>query len=154
MIRHQEDVLHQLQSQHPQNSSAIDDSSPSSVANSRSETPVMPSVLSIRTGHPGSLPHQHGASQRNSPSLSAAGEDHASAASFHLPSPVMAIHRDEHAFYQAETQTLTRENQMLRHRIRELERQLTDSTGGHVPARRSSLLHESHVDNDQPMDLE
>ena len=28
--------------------------------------------------------------------------------------------RDESAFYQAETQMLTRENQMLRHRIREL----------------------------------
>lgn len=28
--------------------------------------------------------------------------------------------RDESAFYQAETQMLTRENQMLRHRIRDL----------------------------------
>jgi hypothetical protein len=28
--------------------------------------------------------------------------------------------RDENAFYQAETQMLTRENQMLRHRVREL----------------------------------
>lgn len=28
--------------------------------------------------------------------------------------------RDESAFYQAETQMLVRENQMLRHRIREL----------------------------------
>lgn len=28
--------------------------------------------------------------------------------------------RDESAFYQAETQMLTRENQMLKHRIREL----------------------------------
>ncbi|KAK0250842.1 hypothetical protein LTS09_014074 [Friedmanniomyces endolithicus] len=34
--------------------------------------------------------------------------------------------RDECAFYQAETQTLTRENQMLKARIRELERQVTD----------------------------
>jgi len=34
--------------------------------------------------------------------------------------------RDECAFYQAETQTLTRENQMLKHRIRELERQISD----------------------------
>lgn len=32
--------------------------------------------------------------------------------------------RDESAFYQAETQNLTRENQMLKMRIRELERQL------------------------------
>ncbi|KAF1811519.1 hypothetical protein P152DRAFT_377880, partial [Eremomyces bilateralis CBS 781.70] len=36
--------------------------------------------------------------------------------------------RDEAAFYQAETQNLTRENQMLKLRIRELERQLNDSS--------------------------
>jgi len=38
--------------------------------------------------------------------------------------------RDESAFYQAETQMLVRENQMLRHRIRELEKQLTDLLSG------------------------
>ncbi|CEJ84594.1 hypothetical protein VHEMI03521 [[Torrubiella] hemipterigena] len=36
--------------------------------------------------------------------------------------------RDESAFYQAETQMLVRENQMLKHRIRELEKQLGDSS--------------------------
>ncbi|KAK1780087.1 hypothetical protein QBC45DRAFT_117045 [Copromyces sp. CBS 386.78] len=40
--------------------------------------------------------------------------------------------RDESAFYQAETQMLVRENQMLRHRIRELERQLAESSGKDV----------------------
>lgn len=34
--------------------------------------------------------------------------------------PGAAIGRDESAFYQAETQNLTRENQMLKLRIREL----------------------------------
>ena len=34
--------------------------------------------------------------------------------------------RDESAYYQAETATLTRENQMLRLRIRELERQVSE----------------------------
>lgn len=38
--------------------------------------------------------------------------------------------RDESAFYQAETQMLVRENQMLRHRIRDLERQLSDASVG------------------------
>ncbi|WYZ46417.1 hypothetical protein EsH8_IX_000642 [Colletotrichum jinshuiense] len=38
--------------------------------------------------------------------------------------------RDESAFYQAETQMLVRENQMLRHRIRDLEKQLTDLLPG------------------------
>lgn len=37
--------------------------------------------------------------------------------------------RDESAFYQAESQMLVRENQMLRHRIRELERQLSELQG-------------------------
>ena len=35
--------------------------------------------------------------------------------------------RDESAYYQAETQTLTRENQMLRVRIRELEKMLAEA---------------------------
>lgn len=34
--------------------------------------------------------------------------------------------RDESAYYHAETATLTRENQMLRQRIRELERQVSE----------------------------
>lgn len=34
--------------------------------------------------------------------------------------PSLLSGRDESAFYQAETQSLVRENQMLRHRIREL----------------------------------
>ncbi|KAI9799551.1 MAG: hypothetical protein M1825_004477 [Sarcosagium campestre] len=36
--------------------------------------------------------------------------------------------RDESSFYQAETQMLTRENQMLRMRIRELERQVNEAS--------------------------
>lgn len=46
------------------------------------------------------------------------------------PSPVEIARRnssrDESAYYQAETATLTRENQMLRLRIRELERQVNE----------------------------
>ena len=38
--------------------------------------------------------------------------------------------RDESTYYQAETASLTRENQMLRQRIRELERQVTELNGG------------------------
>jgi hypothetical protein len=37
-----------------------------------------------------------------------------------LPGSASATGRDESAFYQAETQNLTRENQMLKQRIREL----------------------------------
>ncbi|KAI4958304.1 hypothetical protein J4E86_003902 [Alternaria arbusti] len=66
-----------------------------------------------------------------------------------LPSP--ATSRDESAYYQAETQNLTRENQMLKLRIRELERQLADqnptSQVTHSPTVHSGLApastHES-----------
>ncbi|KAK4152781.1 hypothetical protein C8A00DRAFT_44210 [Chaetomidium leptoderma] len=55
--------------------------------------------------------------------------------------------RDESAFYQAESQTLVRENQMLRHRIRELERQLSEVQGTGAPLTHepshSSHLHQS-----------
>lgn len=56
--------------------------------------------------------------------------------------------RDENAFYQAETQMLTRENQMLRMRIRELERQVNTETHAnvaitHEPAMPSNLVGRS-----------
>lgn len=49
--------------------------------------------------------------------------------------------RDECAFYQAETHMLTRENQMLKHRIRELERQIAEQ--GQVPVGSLSPLASS-----------
>jgi len=59
--------------------------------------------------------------------------------------------RDESAFYQAETQMLMRENQMLRHRIRDLERQLTEvsttaSPATHIPSNHSHLQSAESVD--------
>ncbi|KAK8051274.1 hypothetical protein PG993_002659 [Apiospora rasikravindrae] len=60
--------------------------------------------------------------------------------------------RDESAFYQAETQSLIRENQMLRHRIRELERQVNDphahSSVTREPTHPSHLLHSTSVSED------
>ncbi|KAI1767839.1 hypothetical protein GGR53DRAFT_71673 [Hypoxylon sp. FL1150] len=55
--------------------------------------------------------------------------------------------RDESAYYQAETQSLVRENQMLRHRIRELERQLTDAHANATrePAHHSQLTHSTSM---------
>lgn len=60
--------------------------------------------------------------------------------------------RDENAYYQAETQTLIRENQMLRHRIRDLEKQLGEATGAagnasitHEPSLPSHLTHSTSV---------
>lgn len=55
--------------------------------------------------------------------------------------------RDESAFYQAETQMLVRENQMLKHRVRELEKQLTEAqitpSARHESGHRSSLAQAS-----------
>ncbi|KAI1334835.1 hypothetical protein F5Y15DRAFT_428662 [Xylariaceae sp. FL0016] len=57
--------------------------------------------------------------------------------------------RDESAYYQAETQSLVRENQMLRHRIRELERQLNDAHASAAvtrePVQHSQLTHSTSV---------
>ncbi|KAJ1333529.1 hypothetical protein MN608_03520 [Microdochium nivale] len=52
--------------------------------------------------------------------------------------------RDETAFYQAETSSLVRENQMLRHRIRELERQLSEASV-HTPSATHEPSHPSHL---------
>ncbi|KAI4914222.1 uncharacterized protein J4E92_009636 [Alternaria infectoria] len=67
---------------------------------------------------------------------------------------IPATSRDESAFYQAETQNLTRENQMLKLRIRELERQLADqnptSQVTHSPTVHSGLAPAStHENTDQ-----
>ncbi|OIW32432.1 hypothetical protein CONLIGDRAFT_678827 [Coniochaeta ligniaria NRRL 30616] len=53
--------------------------------------------------------------------------------------------RDESAFYQAETQMLTRENQMLRHRIRDLERQLSETAGTGTTPSHHEPSHASHL---------
>ncbi|KAL8298510.1 hypothetical protein RB601_002468 [Gaeumannomyces tritici] len=68
------------------------------------------------------------------------------------PEPLGLAGRDESAFYQAETQTLTRENQMLRHRIRDLERQLTEmgatsptAAVTHEPFQHSNLTRSTSI---------
>ncbi|PHH76913.1 hypothetical protein CDD82_3755 [Ophiocordyceps australis] len=61
--------------------------------------------------------------------------------------------RDESALYQAETQMLVRENQMLRHRIRDLEKQVADSTGASSTAEPpvpSHLTTSSTADETEP----
>ncbi|KAH8804834.1 hypothetical protein F5884DRAFT_680314 [Xylogone sp. PMI_703] len=62
--------------------------------------------------------------------------------------------RDESAFYQAETQMMARENQMLRQRIRELERQVSElnanaASNPHEPVTPSHLLRSTSV-SDEP----
>lgn len=63
--------------------------------------------------------------------------------------------RDESAFYQAETQMLTRENQMLKHRVKELERLLNESSGTnlssitHEPSHSSHLTHSTSISEEE-----
>ncbi|KAL2061620.1 hypothetical protein VTL71DRAFT_6997 [Oculimacula yallundae] len=65
--------------------------------------------------------------------------------------------RDESAFYQAETQMMVRENQMLRQRIRELERQVSEFNSNsvltHEPAIASHLLRSQSVSEEDPPQL-
>lgn len=54
-----------------------------------------------------------------------------------LPSP--ATGRDESAFYQAETQNLTRENQMLKLRIRELGKSTAHTVNNTLTTSRTTV---------------
>ena len=138
MIRQQQTQIDTLTAgqQQPSNS-AVDDSTPTSersMSLSRSQSQAahaphatispLPSAAQPRSRSPLNISRQssfadrsRGASQTGSPALrpfpGAPHEAHEM-----LPSP--ATTRDESAFYQAETQNLTRENQMLKLRIREL----------------------------------
>ena len=70
------------------------------------------------------------------------------------PSPIEHARRnsirDESAFYQAETAALTRENQMLRLRIRELEKQVSEANAApaNTPATPSNLATSPPVEGE------
>lgn len=145
MIRQQQAQIDTLTAgqQQPSNS-AVDDSTPTSersMSLSRSQSQAvhahiptstispLPSAAQPRSRSPFNISRQssfadrsRGGSHAGSPALrpfpGAPHEAHEM-----LPSP--ATGRDESAFYQAETQNLTRENQMLKLRIRELGAFLT-----------------------------
>lgn len=139
MIRLQQDQITTLQtSQHP-SSSAVDDSTPTSersmsIPPSRSQSTQAPTTISPlppasqpRSRSPFGISRQssfadrsrHG-SQAVSPALRPLSGQAGGPYDHHDMLPAAATTRDESAFYQAETQNLTRENQMLKLRIREL----------------------------------
>ena len=110
----------------------IDDSTPTSERSFSFQTttpfpPLQPPPRPLRRSSRG--PPSAGASPALRP-LPLPGRDssHSSSGDYGPPSPIDIARRnstrDESAFYQAETANMTRENQMLRLRIRELERQL------------------------------
>ncbi|EUC44632.1 hypothetical protein COCMIDRAFT_97618 [Bipolaris oryzae ATCC 44560] len=158
MIRAQQAQINSLQaSQHPSSASAVvDDGTPTSersmsIPASQHMSPL-PSAAQPRSRSPfglGSISRQSSFADRSrhsshagSPALRPiSGQAGSYDPHDMLPSPVAT--RDESAFYQAETQNLTRENQMLKQRIRELERQLAEqnptSQITHSPSVHSSL---------------
>ncbi|KAF1992491.1 hypothetical protein K402DRAFT_388146 [Aulographum hederae CBS 113979] len=152
MIRQQQAQIDSLRTQLPANTSsatAIDDGTPTSersMSLSHNTATAIPSISQTAQTHAQPqtqgvpIPHRprnslsrqsswrsRPNSQTSSPALRPISSAHSDANEWTLGTPAS---RDESAFYQAETQMLTRENQMLKHRIRELERQL----GDHDPA--------------------
>lgn len=141
MIRQQQLQLQQLQAGQGQSSSAVEDSA---IASERSNqgTPIsqppsgfapLPSSGSFSRSpvvpHPrSSFDMARADIQRRSrtPSRGASPRLRSTSISGDSGEQYTLGGRDESAFYQAETQMLVRENQMLRHRIRDLEKQLTD----------------------------
>ena len=110
----------------------IDDSTPTSERSFSFQTttpfpPLQPPPRPLRRSSRG--PPSAGASPALRPlPLPGRESSHSSSGDYGPPSPIDIARRnstrDESAFYQAETANVTRENQMLRLRIRELERQL------------------------------
>jgi hypothetical protein len=147
MIRQQQLELQRLQASNPQNSQAPISAEDSSAVSERSGhgTPI-PTASHTSTALPQSgsysrspgLRHPRSSFdmaradiQRRSRTPSRGASPRVRAASISAESGDWVLGgRDENAFYQAETQMLTRENQMLRHRIRELEKQLSEPSQG------------------------
>ncbi|EKJ73254.1 hypothetical protein FPSE_06519 [Fusarium pseudograminearum CS3096] len=149
MIRQQQLELQRLQAANPNNQnqgSAVDDSSAIAERLGHGTPHASSSHVSIphgTTGDSGSRSNSHRhprssfdlARRSRTPSRSGASPRLRSTSIGGNSEDWVLGGRDESAFYQAETQMLTRENQMLRNRIRELEKQLTDG---------SPVAHEQH----------
>lgn len=136
MIRQQQAQITALQSNQPPTPSAVDDSTPTSERSLSLPQPALVPQPSMPGSFPQARSHSpftrgnmsrhssvadrsRGSSHAGSPALRPmSGGPHES--SEWLPSSATSSTRDESAFYQAETQMLTRENQMLKLRIREL----------------------------------
>lgn len=118
MIRQQHDHLTSLHRQQHATEPSPERTPPGHTAEASPRAlahPARPPTLSRRSSRMSA--GGAGSSRGHSPALRPASSNAGGwAEDFMLPGGA----RDECAFYQAETQTLTRENQMLKHRIREL----------------------------------
>ncbi|KAI4769312.1 hypothetical protein E4T45_14255 [Aureobasidium sp. EXF-8846] len=131
MIRQQQDQIDDLHGDHSATGTSSDfDTRPRTLSSSSRQQPLpqRPVSLSRHSSQAVSVTSGPRSSSR-SPALRPIASPHDPQRDEYLLGP----NRDESAFYQAETQMLTRENQMLKARIRELERQLSyaDSSPTH-----------------------
>ncbi|KAG9695022.1 hypothetical protein KCU95_g4708, partial [Aureobasidium melanogenum] len=133
MIRQQQDQIDELHADHPNTASANandSDTRPRTLSSSSRQQPLpqRPVSLSRHSSQAVSVTSAPRSSSR-SPALRPVASPYDPQREDWL----LGANRDESAFYQAETQMLTRENQMLKARIRELERQLAhpDSSPTH-----------------------
>lgn len=141
MIRQQQQQLQQLQAASGQGQPpVIGESTPASERSMSFSAPTVPLPLpqsSISTPRSPTVPHPRSSfdlaradihRRSRTPSRNASPRLRSTSISNETGEPWNLGGRDESAFYQAETQMMIRENQMLRQRIRELERQVTDLT--------------------------
>ncbi|KAJ5172870.1 hypothetical protein N7492_005463 [Penicillium capsulatum] len=140
MIRSQQTQLQQLQQQQPQSTTGtavVDDTTPASERSASFFPPVAHHAAPSNRLSISSLSNRP-PSQSASPSLrpqdTSRGSEGGEAFPTARDSSSRRGSRDESAFYQAEAAMLGRENQMLRQRIRELERQIGDMTTCERPA--------------------
>ncbi|KAJ5604410.1 hypothetical protein N7510_009564 [Penicillium lagena] len=147
MIRSQQAQLQQLQNQQQQTpqsaqsgTAVVDDTPPSE--RSAFFPPIPPPAGISHRPSISSVTNRRSSrtsSQATSPNLRPLDSSRGSEAGETLPAARESVSRrgsrDEGAYYQAEAAMLGRENQMLRQRIRELERQINDLTTASSAAR-------------------
>ncbi|OAQ98300.1 hypothetical protein LLEC1_04856 [Akanthomyces lecanii] len=152
MIRQQQLELQRLQASNPTHSHGVSGEDSSAVSD-RAAPPVSQGVLPTAPGgsyprspvfhHRPSLDMARADLHRRSRTPSRGASPRLRSTSISAESGDWALGgRDESAFYQAEAQMLTRENQMLKHRIQDLQKQLSDlsaSQGSNEPPTPSSL---------------
>lgn len=130
MIRSQQAQLQHLQQQQQHSQAVVDDSGPAAerltpfppipplpTTSSRASTQLPSSLSSRRPSRPSSQAASPNLRPLAEPSCGSEGPDWSAGPG---ESPARRGSRDESAFYQAEAAMLTRENQMLRQRIRDL----------------------------------
>ncbi|KAI1079523.1 hypothetical protein F5B20DRAFT_543850 [Whalleya microplaca] len=162
MIRQQQIQLQQLQAAQGQGQTSVaaEDATPTSERSismqpplpaPATSTPRSPVVSHPRSSFDMARDALHRRSRTPSRGASSPRMRSTSISAAEMTEPHLSGVRDESAYYQAETQSLIRENQMLRHRIRELERQLSDAHANanasvtREPAQHSHLTHSTSM---------